>query len=123
MRLLFPEVEVTRSLPNIIKSNYVSVIEDNIKVIDSNLKDFQPMNFKKVHQLEGSEENSLDGLDNDEELFQINHELNGSDNLHHMQSMAERILEEAKLEAAKIKEDALASVASEIETGGNATRI
>ena len=108
---------MTKSLPNIIKSNCVFITDSDIKVIDSNDRnDFIPISFKQVVEI-NSEERLLseDTLTNEDELYQMNHMKNSSDKLHQMQSYTESLLDEAKRDAEQLRLETLASVQQEIE--------
>lgn len=108
---------MTKSLPNIIKSNCVFITDSNIKVIDSNDRnDFIPIRFKQVVEMNSEESQLLeDTLTNEDELYQMNHMNNSSDQLHQMQSYTEGLLEEAKREAEQLRLDALTNAQEEID--------
>lgn len=101
-------------MPNVIKSSNVLITDQNVKVIDSNPKDdFMPMQFKTAVEIDTPKDE--DDNTNEEELFQINHTQNASDKLHEMQAYAEKIIEDARIEADEIKETALLNVQREID--------
>lgn len=104
-------------MPNVIKSNCVLITDDNVKVIDSNLKDeFSPMNFRRAVEIDEEENQPQeDESATEEELYQINHQKNASEKLHEMQAYAESLVEDAKKEAQQIKKDAILQAEQEIE--------
>ena len=107
---------MTKSLPNIIKSNCVFISDSGFKVIDSNDRDdFFPISFKQVVEINSEEEQSADGnITNEEELFQMNTHKNASDKLQEMQSFTEAMLEDAKKEAERLKSEAISNAQEEI---------
>ena len=104
-----------KSLPNIIKSNCVLFADNDVKVIDSNEKgDFFPICFRNAVEIESDFSDSIDSLANDNELYQMNHHQNSTQNLQEMKAYAESIIENAQKEAEIIRSDALLSVQNEI---------
>lgn len=104
-----------RSLPNVIKSNCVYFMNNDVKIIDSNFKeDFMPISMKQVIEVTQDEEETLE-QQTDEELYQMNHVQNASEELHKMQSYAQSIVEDAQREAEEIKMQAVCDAQSEID--------
>lgn len=101
MKLLFHVVEVTKSLPNVIKSGSVLITEHNFRVIEPNQHDnFAPIGFKKAVEIDTTAETQETEID--EDSYQMHHQQNASDKLHEMQSYAEKIVEDARQEAEQI---------------------
>lgn len=102
---------MTKSLPNLIKSNYVIVTDSEIKVIDSNLKNdmFSPIVAKKIETIEpfpspdGEEEAFVEGLFADQARVNVR---TPEISLEKAQEQAKDIIENAVKEAETIKERA-----------------
>lgn len=107
---------MTKSLPNIIKSNRVFISDSDIKVIDSNDRDdFLPISFKQVVEINSEEQDSENGITNEEALYQMSTKKNASEKLHEMQSFTETMLEDAQKEAERLKVEALTDAQKEID--------
>lgn len=91
-----------KSLPNVIKSGSVLITRQNVRIIESNVKDdFTPFEYKTAVELETMNESvPMDSYD--EEIYQMNHKHNASETLKEMQSYADKIVEDARKEAEDI---------------------
>lgn len=121
--MLFPVVEVTRSLSNLYKSGYISFSEQNTLVIDANknhvLQQIEEENQKRLHHTtvgdddaEGSSGEMPEGSEDDFQGFEIENidmaDVREQANavFEDAQAASERILEEARAEALMLKEEA-----------------
>lgn len=102
-------------MPNIIKSNYVLISKEDVKIIDSNVKSdgFSPILGKQAVVLPHDDEKEEDKEDFKENLLAPN--IEEQVNLEEVASQSEEILEEARIQAEQIKQEALMQASESIK--------
>jgi len=90
-------------------------MNDDVKIINSNFKnDFMPISMKQAVEVTQNEE-EIPSDPVDDELYQMNHVQNASEELHKMQSYAQSIVDDARREAEDLKMQAICDAQNEIE--------
>lgn len=110
--MLFPVVEVTKSLSNLYKSGFVSFSEHSTLVIDANknhvLRQIEEKRLKEVKPEEKTDEASAEEFQQFEieniDMVNVREQANAV--FENAQSAAERILEDARADALLLKEEA-----------------
>ena len=118
--MLFPVVEVTRSLSNLIKSGFVAFSQDNTMVIDANNNKIikgmeealqEAAATKEAASLEEAlaeamiEDAQIDGIDG-ETMPSLTIDRGSQETMLHSQSLADQIVQKAKADARQIVDQA-----------------